>query len=78
MPLILYCLKFKQNLAEKRSIALLYFLAMNLVVAILFSEVGSKELYKSNTFTTDQCQIKSIDLKFMSGSLYPRWNITVV
>jgi len=78
MPSSFSCSRIKQYLAEKDNFPLFILLALNYFFGIILSGSGSEELYKANTFAIHQCQVKSIDFKFINRNLRPRWNITVV
>ncbi len=72
------CSRIKQRLAAKGNIWIIFLMVLCYIFGVVLPIIGLIELYKSKTFAVYGCQIKAIDLKFESGKLYPRWNITVV
>ncbi|CAF3061667.1 unnamed protein product [Rotaria sp. Silwood2] len=78
MSLSFSSLTIKQYLSKEHNFPVLSLITCCYFIGGLLSFAGLKELYKLNTFVIHQCQVKSIDLKFLDRNLYPRWNITVV
>jgi hypothetical protein len=69
--------KIDENLLKNRKSCLIVLISICYLLSILFVYFGSEELYKFETLIIGQCQVKSIDLKFLRNSYFPRWNLTI-
>jgi hypothetical protein len=78
MPSYFSCARIKQHLAKEKNFIVIVIIPFCCIFGFILLVTGSQELHKSSTFVIHECQVKTIDLKFNVGKLYPRWNITVV
>jgi hypothetical protein len=69
--------KRDEKILKNRKSCLIVLISISYFLSILFLYFGSEELYKYQTLIIGQCQVKSIDLKFLRNSYFPRWNLTI-
>ncbi|UJR07990.1 hypothetical protein I4U23_012269 [Adineta vaga] len=74
IPSSSFCTKLNDDESTFFTCSVIFGYGISLVLFI----VAFNELYKINTFVLGQCKVKSIDMKFRSPNLYPRWNVTIV
>jgi len=68
----------KKNLTKDQNSCIVLIIGICYVIGSLLLYCGSEELYKLNTLIIGHCQIKSIDLKYVRNSYFPRWNMTIM
>src|ERR1700722_13572771 len=78
MPSFFSSARINPYLTNEENVCAVLLIVVCSMISGMLSYDGLEELYKTNTFVIRQCQVKSIDLKYLDRSLHPRWNITVV